>query len=41
MAAEILLGKKTVADIEIKVLTPSVSFNEELCAELGITVPEK
>ena len=41
MAAEILLGKKTPADLEVKVLTPSVSFNEELCAELGITVPEK
>ncbi len=41
MAAEILLGKKTPADLEIKVLTPSVSFNEDLCAELGITVPEK
>ncbi|MBQ4153849.1 MAG: ABC transporter substrate-binding protein [Clostridia bacterium] len=41
MAAEILLGKKTPADIEIKTLTPSVSYNEDLCAQLGITVPEK
>lgn len=40
MAAEILLGNKTVADFEIKTLTPSVVFNEELCAQLGITVPE-
>jgi len=40
MAAEILLGKKTPKEIEIKTLTPSVTYNEELCAELGITVPE-
>ena len=40
MAAEILLGKKTPAEIEIKTLTPSVVYNEELCAKLGITVPE-
>ncbi len=41
MAADILLGKKTPADIEIKTLTPSVSYNKELCTQLGITVPEK
>lgn len=40
MAAEILLGTKTAADIEIKTLTPTVVYNEELCAQLGITVPE-
>ena len=40
MAAEILLGKKTPADIEIKTLTPAVVYNKELCAALGITVPE-
>ncbi len=40
MAAEILLGTKSVSDIEIKTLTPSVVYNEELCATLGITVPE-
>lgn len=40
MAAQILLGKKTPADIEIKTLTPAVSYNKELCAQLGITVPE-
>lgn len=40
MAAEILLGNKTPADFEIKILEPSVVYNEELCAALGITVPE-
>jgi len=40
MAAEILLGNKTVADFEITTLTPTVTYNEELCAALGITVPE-
>ena len=40
MAAEILLGNKTVADFEIETLEPSVVYNEELCQQLGITVPE-
>lgn len=40
MAAEILLGNKTAEDIEIKTLTPTVVYNEELCEKLGITVPE-
>ncbi|MBR5459834.1 MAG: ABC transporter substrate-binding protein [Clostridia bacterium] len=40
MAAEILLGTKDVSDIEIKTLTPSVVFNNELCTKLGIAVPE-
>ena len=40
MAAEILLGNKTIADFEIEVLTPSVVYNEELCEKLGIAVPE-
>ena len=40
MAAQILLGTKTVADIQIATLTPTVSYNEELCQKLGITVPE-
>ncbi len=40
MAAEILLGNKTVTHFEIKTLTPSVTYNSELCAQLGITVPE-
>ena len=40
MAAEILLGQKNVADIEVMTLTPTVSYNEELCQKLGITVPE-
>lgn len=41
MAAEVLLGKKTPAEIEIATLTPAVVFNEELCKTLGIEVPEK
>lgn len=40
MAAEILLNGKTPADIEIATLTPSVSYNEELCNQLGIAVPK-
>ena len=40
MAAEVLLGTKTPADIAIKTLTPSVSYNEELCSLLGIEIPE-
>ena len=40
MAAEILLGKKTPADIQIATLTPTVSYNQELCAALGIEIPE-
>ncbi|MBQ4599709.1 MAG: ABC transporter substrate-binding protein [Clostridia bacterium] len=39
MAAEILLGTKSVSDIEVKTLTPSVVYNEELCADLGIAIP--
>ena len=39
MAAEILLGNKTVADFEIETLTPTVQYNKELCATLGIAVP--
>ncbi len=41
MAAQILLGEKTVDQIEIKTLTPEITFNEELCAELGIAVPDE
>ncbi len=40
MAAEILLNGKTPADFEVKTLTPSVAYNADLCAQLGITVPE-
>lgn len=40
MAAEVLLGTKDIADMEVKTLTPSVVYNEELCADLGIAVPE-
>jgi len=39
MAAQILLGKAKPADIEIMTLTPTVSYNKDLCAQLGITVP--
>lgn len=41
MAAEILLGAKTPADIDIMTLTPSVEFNEDLCEQLGIEIPEE
>ncbi len=40
MAAQILLGNKTPADYEVATLTPSVTYNEELCAQLGIEVPK-
>ena len=40
MAAEILLGTKEVSNIEIATLTPTVTYNEELCQQLGIAVPE-
>ena len=39
MAADILLNGKAPADIEIKTLTPTVTYNAELCAQLGIEVP--
>ena len=39
MAAAILLEGKTPADFEVATLTPTVSYNEELCAKLGIEVP--
>ena len=39
MAAQVLLGEKEVSDIEIATLTPSIVYNEELCAQLGIEVP--
>ena len=41
MAAEILLGNKTPSDIDIMTITPEVIFNEEICEQLGITVPEQ
>ena len=40
MAAEILLGTKDIADIEVKTLVPSVVYNNELCTKLGIAIPE-
>ena len=39
MAAQILLEGKTPADIAVATLTPTVVYNEELCAQLGIEVP--
>ena len=39
MAAQILLEGKTPADFEIMTLTPAVSYNKDLCAQLGIDVP--
>ncbi len=41
MAAEILLGEKTAADIKIKTLTPSVVYNDVLCNKLGIHIKAK
>ena len=39
MAAQILLESKAPADIQVATLTPTVIYNEELCAQLGIEVP--
>ena len=39
MAADILLNGTAPADLEIQTLTPTVSYNEDLCAQLGIQVP--
>ena len=38
MAASILLEGKTPADVEIMTLTPAVSYNKDLCAQLGFEV---
>ena len=40
MAAQVLLEGKDPSEIEIATLTPTVRYNEELCAQLGIAVPE-
>lgn len=40
MGAEILLGNKTPSDFEVETLTPTVVYNEALCAQLGIEVPQ-
>lgn len=40
MAADVLLGNKTFDQLTVATLTPAVKYNEELCAQLGITVPE-
>ncbi len=39
MAAQILLGEKTPSDLTVKTITPSKSFNNEICELLDITVP--
>ena len=39
MAAQILLGEKKPADIAVATLTPTVNYNADLCAQLGIEVP--
>ena len=39
MAAQVLLEDAAPADIAIVTLTPTVVYNEELCAQLGIEVP--
>ena len=39
MAAQILLNGKNPSDIAIATLIPAVSYNEDLCAQLGIEVP--
>ncbi len=40
MAAEILLGTKSISDYSVETVTPTVTYNKELCDLLGITVPE-
>ena len=40
MAADVLLGNKTFDQLTVETLTPAVTYNEELCAKLGIAVPE-
>ena len=39
MAAKILFEGKSPADFEVMTLTPTVSYNKDLCAQLGIEVP--
>ena len=39
MAAQILLEGKSASDFQVMTLTPTVTYNEELCAQLGIAVP--
>lgn len=40
MAAEILLNNKKPTDFKVETLTPSTVYNKELCADLGVEVPE-
>ncbi len=41
MAAQILLGQQQIADLEVLTLTPSVTYNEDICQALGIEIPKK
>ena len=44
MAAELLLGNKTIADLgtpDTNVLVPTKQYNTDKCAALGITVPQE
>ena len=38
MAADILLGNKTPAEVEIMTLTPETQYNTDLCQKLGVEV---
>ena len=38
MAADILLGKATPSDLEVEYLTPTKSYNKDLCDLLGIEI---
>ncbi len=40
MAAKILRGEAKVEEMEIGYATPAYKYNAEICAELGITVPD-
>ena len=39
MAADILLGKKQMSDLEVLTSEPTKVYNEDICKSLGITVP--
>lgn len=41
MAAKVLLKQADISELEVMTLTPNVVYNEELCNELGIVIPEK
>lgn len=41
MAAQVLLGQKSVTEIEIQTLEPEIVYNNELCEKFGVTVPQE